>query len=155
MSDNQDNAGIITHPPVFYIMALLIGLGLDYLYPISFGFMEVTRTASIFIFISSGIILALGFGMFATNKQSPSVHASAAKVYKSGIYAYSRNPLYLSLVLLMLALSLFFDKVWIAIMILPVIIIVNKFVIEKEETYMEDKFGDDYLDYKKKVRRWI
>ena len=155
MSENADNPGIVTHPPVFYIVAILIGLGIDYFMPLSFGFEGMTKTVSLVILILGTIVTVLGFKMFTTDKQSPSVHEPTVAVYQSGIYAYSRNPIYLGVLLWMMAGALFFDKVWIMIMVLPLILWMNKVVIEKEEAYLEEKFGDSYLDYKKKVRRWI
>ena len=155
MSENADNPGIVTHPPVFYIVAILIGLGIDYFMPLSFGFEGMTKPVSLVILILGTIVTVLGFKMFTTDKQSPSVHEPTVAVYQSGIYAYSRNPIYLGVLLWMMAGALFFDKVWIMIMVLPLILWMNKVVIEKEEAYLEEKFGDSYLDYKKKVRRWI
>lgn len=155
MSEKSDNPGIVTHPPVFYIAATLFGLGFDYLIPLSFGFDGMAEIASIVIFIIGMIILVLGFKMFTTDKQSPSVHEPTSAVYQSGVYAYSRNPIYLGVMLWVIAGALFFDKVWIMIMVLPLILIMNKIVIEKEEAYLQEKFGDDYSAYKNKVRRWI
>lgn len=155
MSENDDNAGIVTHPPVFYVVATLIGLGIDYIYPLSFGFQGMTETAGIIIVILGTLVTILGFKLFASNKQSPSVHASASQVYQSGIFGYSRNPIYLGVALWMLGGALYFDKAWIAIMMLPLLLFMNKVVIEKEEAYLEGKFGDEYRNYKKKVRRWI
>ena len=93
--------------------------------------------------------------MFSTDKQSPSVHEPTNAVYQSGIYAYSRNPIYLGVLLWMISGALFFDKTWIMIMAFILIFFMNKVVIEKEEAYLEEKFGEDYLAYKQKVRRWI
>ena len=155
MSENIDSPGIVTHPPVFYIVATLIGLGLDFIMPLSFGFGGITETVSLIIFILGTIVTVLGFKMFTTDKQSPSVHAPTTKVYQSSIYAYSRNPIYLGVLLWMISGALFFDKVWIMIMAVPLILFMNKMVIEKEETYLEEKFGADYVAYKNNVRRWI
>jgi len=155
MSKNADNPGIIIHPPVFYIVATIIGLAIDYLMPLSFGFTDITKTVSLVILALGTIVLVLGFKMFATDKQSPSVHEPTNAVYQSGIYAYSRNPIYLGVLLWMMSGALFFDKVWIMIMAFILIFFMNKVVIEKEEAYLEEKFGEDYLAYKQKVRRWI
>ncbi|MDG1995320.1 MAG: isoprenylcysteine carboxylmethyltransferase family protein [Emcibacteraceae bacterium] len=155
MSEEQDNAGIAVHPPVFYIVAALIGVGIDYLFPLSFGSDAMLETAGIIIFLLGLIIAVLSFKIFASNKQSPSVHASASKIYQSGVYAYSRNPIYLGITLWLVAAALYFDNVWLLIITVPLILFMNKVVIEKEEAYLTSKFGDDYLSYKKKVRRWI
>ena len=55
----------------------------------------------------------------------------------------------------MVAASFYFDNVWLVIVTVPLIVFMNKMVIEKEEAYLERTFGVEYLDYKKKVRRWI
>ena len=55
----------------------------------------------------------------------------------------------------MMSGALFFDKVWIMVMAFILIFFIYKVVIEKEETYLEEKFGENYLAYKQKVRRWI
>ncbi|MDG1707833.1 MAG: isoprenylcysteine carboxylmethyltransferase family protein [Emcibacteraceae bacterium] len=155
MSEQEDNAGIVTHPPVFYIVAAIIGVRIDYLFPLSFGSNAMLGNAGIIIFVLGLIIALLSFKIFASNKQSPSVHASASKVYQSGVYAYSRNPIYFGIMLWLVAAALYFDNAWLLIVTVPLILFMNKAVIEKEEAYLANKFGDDYLDYKKKVRRWI
>ncbi len=155
MSEDQDHAGIITHPPLFYITAALIGVGIDYIVPLSFGFGGGTTAAAIIIFILGLLIAGMSGRKFASDKQSPSVHAPTTSIYTSGIYAYTRNPMYLGVMLWMAAAALYFDKLWILIMCVPLILFMNKVVIEKEEAYLEDKFGDEYRTYKAKVRRWI
>lgn len=155
MSENADNPGIIMHPPVFYIAATIIGLGLDYLFPLSFGFEGAIKIASLVILVLGTLVLVLGFKMFAADKQSPSVHEPTNTIYQSGIYAYSRNPIYLGVLLWMVSGALFFDKAWILMMAFLLIFFMNKVVIEKEEAYLEEKFGDNYRAYKQKVRRWI
>jgi|TARA_R110002096_G_scaffold435548_1_gene661433 protein-S-isoprenylcysteine O-methyltransferase Ste14 len=155
MSENEDNAGILTHPPIFYIGAMLIGFGLDYIFPLAIGYKNITGPASIVVFCVGLVIAVMGFKKFSQHKQSPSVHASAVQVFTSGIYSVTRNPLYLSLLMLVITIGLYLDKAWLLFVCLPLVILLTKLVIEKEEAYLERKFGEEYLDYKKKVRRWI
>ena len=54
-----------------------------------------------------------------------------------------------------IGLGMFFDNLWILISFIPSSIIIYYIAIKKEEKYLEDKFGGEYLDYKNKVRRWI
>ena len=155
MSDNNDNAGIITHPPFFYIIAALIAVGIDWLYPLSFGGDGMIKTVAIVLVVVGVLAFIMAGRMFAKNKQSPSVHASQPKIITSGIYGYTRNPIYLIATVWLGAAGLYVDNVWMVLMVIPMIIVINKLVIEKEEAYLESKFGDEYRDYKKKVRRWI
>ena len=154
-NEEQDNAGIVTHPPFFYILAGLVGWGINVLYPLSFGMPDLNTPVSITVFVLGLIIFVLSVKTFKENEQSPSVHASQPKVLRTGIYGYSRNPIYVAASLWLVSVSLYFDNVWMLIMLAPLLIFMTSQVIKKEEAYLEGKFGDDYRDYKKKVRRWI
>lgn len=72
-----------------------------------------------------------------------------------GLYQYTRNPMYLGMELLLIGLAIYTDTPygWLVVPIFP-IIIHNLFII-KEEQQMIDTFGDDYLEYRGQVRRWI
>ena len=73
----------------------------------------------------------------------------------SGMYRYSRNPMYLGLVLLTIAATIFFGT-WLGIVIVVAFIfLLNLLQIIPEEEALLDIFGEEYIEYKKKVRRWI
>jgi protein-S-isoprenylcysteine O-methyltransferase Ste14 len=72
-----------------------------------------------------------------------------------GPYRFTRNPMYLGLVLLVVGLALVMNSIWLVIMSVPVLLLLRQAVILREERYLEGKFGEDYLAYKKRVRRWI
>lgn len=155
MTEETDNAGIVTHPPFFYIIAALIAVGIDWIIPLSFGGGDILKNIAIALVVI-GLLLFIAAGrLFAINKQSPSVHASQPKIITTGIYAVSRNPIYVVATLWLGSAGLYFDNAWMSLMVIPMIFVMNKMVIEKEEAYLESKFGEEYRDYKKKVRRWI
>ncbi len=155
MSEEQDNAGIITHPPFFYIIAVLVAIVIDHFISLSFGNPTMTKYLGLAVLGMGILILMLSGRMFIKNKQSPSVHASQPKVITDGIYGKTRNPIYLSAHMFIASAALYFDNVWMLLMLMPMTYIITKFVIEKEETYLERKFGEAYRDYKKRVRRWL
>ena len=155
MSDDKDNAGIKIQPPIIYIIGILMGVGFDYIYAFKFGYIDIVRPAFIVILSFGILVIIMSVNVFKQNKQSPNVHASQPKILRTGVYAYSRNPIYVAASSLMAAGALYSDKIWILVMLVPVLIYINNQVIKKEEAYLEQKFGDDYRDYKKKVRRWI
>src|ERR1700730_5244051 len=72
-----------------------------------------------------------------------------------GVFRKSRNPVYLGMLLLCAGVAFLANSLWILVLVLPLAIILQKGVIEPEESYLEKKFGDKYLRYKAKVRRWI
>jgi protein-S-isoprenylcysteine O-methyltransferase Ste14 len=77
------------------------------------------------------------------------------KIVTSGVFQRSRNPIYLGMLLLYTGIAILANSLCILVLVLPFAIILQKGVIEPEEAYLEGKFGDEYLRYKAKVRRWI
>lgn len=155
MSDEKDNPGIITHPPFFYIAAALISVGLNRVYAFPLGGGEWMEAIAIFMISVGIVILVMATKTFKDNKQSPSVHATPVKIYTGGVYGYSRNPIYVAATLWLIAAALYFSNGWMLISALPIFYIMTNFVIKKEEVYLEEKFGEEYINYKKNVRRWI
>ncbi len=79
----------------------------------------------------------------------------ATAIVDTGPYRFSRNPAYLAAGALQCALGLLLNSEWILLMVMPAMIVIHKFVVLKEEAYLEDKFGEVYLDCKSRVRRWL
>ena len=73
----------------------------------------------------------------------------------TGIFQYSRNPIYIGAHIGLLGTAIAFNSFWVLLMLIPFYIIIRWGVIAREERYMERRFGDDYLEYKSRVRRWI
>lgn len=115
------------------------------------------RWVGVFIFLI-GIFIGL-LGVFEFRKQKTTVDPhrpeKASSFVYSGIYNYTRNPMYLGLLAGLIGISFYFAN---PINILPVVGFVfymNRFQIIPEERVMFEKFGDEFSDYKKSVRRWI
>ncbi len=70
-------------------------------------------------------------------------------------YSMSRNPIYLALAIVYIGVAFFFNTLWPFLLLPLVIIVIQRGVIDREERYLEGKFGSDYIDYKSRVRRWI
>jgi len=72
-----------------------------------------------------------------------------------GLYRYTRNPMYLGMELLLIGLAVYTDTPygWLVVIIFPIII--HNLFIMKEEQQMIETFGDDYLEYRGRVRRWV
>jgi len=73
----------------------------------------------------------------------------------SGFFRYSRNPIYLAFVLFTLGLGLLLNNLWVWLSLCPSILLLQRFVITKEERYLTERFGRDYTEYCQKVRRWL
>jgi protein-S-isoprenylcysteine O-methyltransferase Ste14 len=73
----------------------------------------------------------------------------------SGIYRYTRNPVYLGFAFMLIGLPLNWGTYWGIILVWPLITLMNNLVIKPEETGLEKEFKDQYTDYKSRVRRWL
>ncbi len=104
--------------------------------------------------LSSGI---MGVTQFKKAQTTPNPQAleKVSSLVTSGIYNYSRNPMYLGLVLMLLAWALYLSHL-LAFVLVPVFILyITRFQIQPEERMMSRKFGKSYQAYLSKVRRWI
>ena len=77
------------------------------------------------------------------------------KIVSTGIYAFSRNPIYTALCLILMGIGIRENSVIILASIIPFMVMLYWAVIQKEEMYLERKFGEEYLQYKNRVRSWL
>ena len=140
------------------ILALLM-IGLVYLSSLLIGSISFVYQASLSVLlVIVGLSCALpSFRLFARNKTtiSPFTPSETSVLITEGMYRYSRNPMYLGLLLLIIAATIWFGT-WFGIIIsLFFILLINILQIIPEEEALLQIFGEEYLEYKKKVRRWI
>ncbi len=112
---------------------------------------------SIFI-LSIGILILLNPVLkFKKSKTTinPIKFKKVNKLVISGIYKYSRNPMYLGLLIIVISSSIFYLNIYSILTPLFFYLWINRFQIKREEVFLTKKFGEDYLSYKKKTRRWI
>lgn len=150
-----DTTGIRFPPPLVYLAALLVGYVVSRLVPVAFLPREVayavggTLLALWLIVAGSAIVLF----RYARTSINPTVPTTALVV--SGPFRFTRNPMYLGLAFFYCGIAIFLQAPW-ALMLLPlVLLIVQRLFIEREERYLERKFGAEYLRYKERVRRWL
>lgn len=108
-------------------------------------------------FVGSGIIGLASLRQFArarttTNPKSP---AQASVLVQNAFYAHSRNPMYLAVLLLLLCWGLYLANAAALLVVVGFVWFITQFQIKPEERFLEKKFGQKYLDYKKNVRRWL
>jgi protein-S-isoprenylcysteine O-methyltransferase Ste14 len=83
------------------------------------------------------------------------VDKPASSLVQDGPFRYSRNPGYLSLAMIYAGIAILWNALW-AILFLPLLVLVTqRELIEREERYLERTFGEEYLAYKRRVRRWV
>jgi protein-S-isoprenylcysteine O-methyltransferase Ste14 len=154
----KDNPGVIAPPPLIFLTGLFIGRLIHWFYPQDI-FPDGFGT---FPALFGVLLIAAGLGaIFAAHRKMKKAKTNiepwkpTTAIVADGIYAFSRNPVYVAMALIYLGAVLIFNSVWMAAFLVPVLIVIHFGVILREEKYLENKFGAGYLDYKRRVRRWI
>jgi protein-S-isoprenylcysteine O-methyltransferase Ste14 len=151
----RDNPGVITHPPFLYAGALAVGALLDALIPLPLLAPGSGMLPGL-VLIGLGLALALWcFALFHRAGTNVPTSRPSTAVVTDGPYRFSRNPIYVALTALSVGISLWANSAWMLGLLIPTLVIMNIGVIEREERYLVAKFGDEYLAYKARVRRWL
>lgn len=155
MEQKNNHAAVVINPFVVYIGLAIIAVALQFLFPLSF-FQEKTARIIGIILIALNFVFGIPAirGMLQA-KTSPNPNRPSTALIFSGTYQVTRNPMYLGLGLVFVGLLAFFKNDW-GFVLLPILIwLITVWVIIPEEKYLQEKFGEDYVNYKMKVRRWI
>tara|TARA_B110000444_G_C18717366_1_gene536718 strand:- start:119 stop:577 length:459 start_codon:yes stop_codon:yes gene_type:complete len=107
-----------------------------------------------------GLILSLALffsslNLFNSYKENPKPQSNTKKIIKTGIFAYSRNPMYLAFILFHFSMFLTFENVAYFLSSIGLFVWINTYVIPVEEDFLKEKFGDDYNRYLDAVKRWL
>lgn len=151
----RDSSGALAPPPIFFGIALLIGFGLDAVWPHPVLSQSVQYSVG-FALIALSVLAALWvIRELRRHKTNLDVNKPTTAIVSSGLFRISRNPIYVSMVILIIGIAAAVDSYWLLISSLPAIAVVHYFVVLREEAYLTRKFGDDYLRYQSRVRRWL
>jgi len=142
-------------PPIIYIIFILLGFILSYFWPVTVLPRGLGNIVGIVVIVLSILIMPFVLIRFKRNETTFDVRKSATTLITDGPYKYSRNPTYVSLTLLHLGVGIFFNSFWVLLLAMPTVLVINFWIIRKEERYLQEKFGDAYEIYKDRVRKWI
>ena len=150
-----DHAGVAFHPPLLLALVLLVGFLARWLVPLNF----LSHALSISI---GPIVTAASFGwsfwalytMRTGDASIPPSEPTNAIVVR-GLFRFSRNPIYLSMLLLQVGIGIWANSLWFLGLAVVSAVLLWWGVILREERYLEYKFGAEYLSYKGRVRRWL
>jgi protein-S-isoprenylcysteine O-methyltransferase Ste14 len=154
-NDERDKPGIRVLPPPIYLLALLLGLLLDRRMHVPFLPRGVARLLG-WPLVGGGMTLAAWFAR-TMRRADTTMHINkpVSRVVQDGPFRFTRNPGYLSLTMLYAGIAVLRNALW-AIVLLPLVVyVIQHEVIEREEGYLERTFGEEYLNYKARVRRWV
>jgi protein-S-isoprenylcysteine O-methyltransferase Ste14 len=151
----KDRAGAITVPPLIYAIFLIAGIWWGRRLPLSLGPEDVRRALGGGLVIA-GLALAI-WAMIAMVRAGTTFNPWVASraVVTTGPFRFTRNPIYLADAVIYCGVAVLFDSL-LALALLPVAIaVIQAGVIAREESYLERKFGEEYLAFKRRVRRWL
>ena len=143
-------------PPLVFLGALMIGVALNIALPLPI--LTDGRIGDVLGLLSTLGSAALAFWALRTMLRAgeqPDPGAPTRKIVREGPFARTRNPIYLSFALFDLGVALLMNNLWIILVLVPLMLYVDRGIIRREERYLERQFGDEYLEYKRRVRRWL
>ncbi len=142
-------------PPILAGLYLLAALGLHYLFPHTRVIPSRYRFLGIAI-LGTGIFLTgWAFRMFQKKGTTHNPYGTPTAVVATGPFRFSRNPMYLGVSLVLLGVAIFVGTVPLFLAPLAFFLTMNAVFIPREERTLERIFGQEYLDYKHRVRRWL
>jgi protein-S-isoprenylcysteine O-methyltransferase Ste14 len=153
----SDNPGVIIFPPLLLLIVIIAGLGLDWLAPLGI----LTRLPVIPRIAAGAIIFALGVAL-ASTARATFVRAGtnvrpdqpALSLVGDGIFAHMRNPMYVGASIAAFGLALLLSSDWMAVLMVPALLVLHYGVVKREERYLANKFGEVYLRYMASVPRY-
>jgi protein-S-isoprenylcysteine O-methyltransferase Ste14 len=155
VTEDQDTAGVVAPPPLIFLAGLIVGFALEALLP------GVDLPAAV-QWALGGLLVLAGLGLLLWFNTSFSRKGTAVEPWKpttaivtTGPYRITRNPAYLGMALTYVGIAVMSSAVWVLLPLPVVLAVIDRGVIAREERYLERKFGDEYLSYKRSVRRWV
>jgi protein-S-isoprenylcysteine O-methyltransferase Ste14 len=144
----------LARPPAIYLMAIVVGLVLHFVWPIPFAAgLAIPFGALIVVFAAALFIWSIR--TFRSAGTPVPGNRPTTVIVTAGPYRFSRNPIYLGFTLFQAGVALGMNDAWILVTLLPAIAVMSFVVIPREEHYLDARFAGEYARYKASVRRWL
>jgi protein-S-isoprenylcysteine O-methyltransferase Ste14 len=155
--DAKDGAAVRFPPPLVYLITLAVGVALHGLvWPLRLPIVGVMRYGIAAALIALGVaLMGSAMRLFSRSGQNPAPWESTPEIIATGVYRFTRNPMYLGMGLLQAGIGVALANAWVVAFVPLSWLAVYQIAIRHEEAYLERKFGSGYTDYKKSVRRWL
>ena len=147
------NPGLL-RPPIIFLCAILLGIVLSRAWPLHFVSPSVRLFGPI-ITACAVVLFLLSYREFRAAGTSVRGSERTTTIVRTGPYRFSRNPIYLAFILLVLGLSVWLNTLWLLVTLVPAVGILAMVVVPREERFLERNFNGQYSSYKAQVRRWL
>lgn len=156
--NSTDHADVVIMPPLLFLGALALGALLSFVVPIG----PTPGSANRLALTVGATFVLIGFALAALSVRNfhlagtsvvPSEPATA--LVATGPYRFTRNPIYIGFVLAYFGFAIMLTSMWVLLLLIPVLAILQRGVVLREEAYLERQFGDAYRNYRARVPRWL
>jgi protein-S-isoprenylcysteine O-methyltransferase Ste14 len=154
MNAEVEHAKVI-HAPVVSFGLLILGSMLNWASPLAFLPKLPAEIAGIVMVVLGFLIGVSGIIVMRLAHTSPDPRKTTTALVEKGVFRYTRNPLYLSMFVLFLGIAFFMNVLWLILLFPLLLVVVDRWTVKPEELSLKRRFGDAYLQYKKRVPRWI
>ncbi len=148
---SNDNPRVFIPPPFVFGGALTAGLFIDSS-ALRYG---LTQCLGLLLLLTGVGLIVAALGLFRTSKTRQEPWQPASALVRGGIYRITRNPMYLGMGLAALGVALTFSSLAGSVLTFVAVVVIDRVVIKREEAYLTRRFGRDYTDYTRSVRRWL
>lgn len=152
-----DSPGIYFPPPLIYAVIFLAAIFIQKKIFINDHFFKsrMAPVIGVLFFLLAAYYCVRSMNQFIQTKNTIIPNKPAESLQTTGIYHSTRNPMYLGLMMVYLGLSCLIGNWWNIILFPLLLLIIQEYIIKKEEKYLVRKFGQQYIDYSHRVRRWL
>ena len=157
MNDKPDRAIIIAPPPLLVVLCIAAGFGAQYFkrVPLFSVVPPFHQPLYLGLFAVAVLILFAAIRGMIRHQTHPSPYKPTAALVVEGVYRFTRNPIYVGFLLIVVGLAVAVNNAWLLLAALALFVLLHFGVVKREETYLSGKFGSAYSEYCKRVRRWI
>jgi protein-S-isoprenylcysteine O-methyltransferase Ste14 len=152
---SADRPGVIAFPPGLFAGTFLVGLLVQWLIPRHLWSSTVVRPVGGGLLILGIALASWGRATMRRGGTNIDPREPALAIVTDGPFRFSRNPLYVAITLFYLGLTLLANALWPLLLLLPLLLVTHYGIVLREERYLEKKFGQTYLNYRRQVRRWV
>jgi protein-S-isoprenylcysteine O-methyltransferase Ste14 len=144
----------LLRPPIVFLCAIVSGIALDRAWPLPFVPSKL-ELAGPLVVVCAILLFLLSFREFRAAGTSVRATERTTTIVRTGPYRFSRNPIYLSFIMILIGLAVWLDNLWLLLTLVPATTFIAVVVIPREERFLEQNFHDEYSSYKTVVRRWL
>jgi protein-S-isoprenylcysteine O-methyltransferase Ste14 len=151
----EDHPGVPIAPPLLFVFPIIASLALEWFFPTSFVHGALRWIIGALMFLGGIALAAIGFITQKRAGTDPIPFNPSTRIVAHGLYRFTRNPMYVGFAVMTFGLSIVVDSIWMLASIPIGLVLIDRIIVVREERYLERKFGEEYVRYKRRVRRWL